>query len=289
LTIGTFLESDFYKDLRSSRMLHLKFLKFIQQNQTEFGETFDNCSFRHNSNVYEAKFSSVKKDIDKYFFISQIYYDSNISKLEDYFFIYDYICKTHVYGTPKANEEKEEVEEANAEQAEQLAADEEEVKEVTTEQLAADEEEVEKADEAKLLVAANEDSQKVTERINLIREQESLEPADVLKANYGKILRKLYEECDVMTKDQYAELRKKMSKAHALIQPNLIKNNIYSLPSIDDVTCENLIQIVLESLSDVSGGGKKSRKKSKPRKSRKGSRKGKSKKHTRRSTYSKQY
>ena len=91
LSVGTLLESKFYKDLRNSRMIYLSFQKFLATNNYK---AFSPCSYRNNATEYKNKFETAKERIDEYFSNTKTYYDDEITNLDFYFFIYDYFCKT---------------------------------------------------------------------------------------------------------------------------------------------------------------------------------------------------
>jgi hypothetical protein len=93
LSIGTFLESEFYKNLRNSRMINLSFQTFLSKNHYDFTQISE-CSYRKDAMSYKGKFANSKNNINDYFITAKKYYDDQINNLDFYFFIYDYLCKT---------------------------------------------------------------------------------------------------------------------------------------------------------------------------------------------------
>jgi hypothetical protein len=93
LSIGTFLESEFYKNLRNSRMINLSFQTFLSENHYDFTQVSE-CSYRKDAMNYKGKFANSKNNINDYFITAKRYYDDQINNLDFYFFIYDYLCKT---------------------------------------------------------------------------------------------------------------------------------------------------------------------------------------------------
>jgi hypothetical protein len=91
LSLGTLVESQFFKDLRSSRIIYLTFLKLIKNHYPDL--TLAECSYRGNSPDYMDKFMNSKRDIDSYYEEATQYYDDSVKNLNFYLFVYDYICR----------------------------------------------------------------------------------------------------------------------------------------------------------------------------------------------------
>ena len=101
LAIGTFLESEFFKNLRSSRLINLQFINYINSDKKLIvdlrNDNTSNCSYGVNKLDYIKRFNDVNIDIKKYEKEAKENYDDYIENLYFYLFIYDYICeKSHL-------------------------------------------------------------------------------------------------------------------------------------------------------------------------------------------------
>ena len=101
LSLGTLMESEFYKNLRSSRHIYLKFREF-QNNYTRETkrqlirhETV--CSYRKNHFGYVSNFESASKTINDYLEKAKINYDIESNNLEYYLYAYSYVCGIEPY------------------------------------------------------------------------------------------------------------------------------------------------------------------------------------------------
>ena len=100
LAIGTFLESEFFKNLRSSRLINLQFINYINSDKNlinELRKNTNNCSYSVDKISYIKRFTDVDNDIKNYEKEAKENYDDYIENLFFYLFIYDYICeKSHL-------------------------------------------------------------------------------------------------------------------------------------------------------------------------------------------------
>lgn len=93
--VSYFLDSKFYKDLRSTRQINLNFINWISKHSflIDTLQTSSSCSYRISKEDYERRVESATLIIDDYLEKSNEHFNKHIKKLEFYLYAYYYRCK----------------------------------------------------------------------------------------------------------------------------------------------------------------------------------------------------
>lgn len=93
--VSYFLDSKFYKDLRSTRQINLNFINWISKNEEliDILNKHSSCSYRTDPINYKERVESAHTIIKEYLDESNEIFNKHIKKLEFYLYAYYYRCK----------------------------------------------------------------------------------------------------------------------------------------------------------------------------------------------------